>query len=105
MEKGYHISCFKKGDLIYRCQPVTKTKTQHNEVLGIDVEVRTGQDNSFRERPIEFVCVENGIIYAKSPVKDRYLDRQFIYKLLLDEYGDNWMYYTIPEGLTIEDCM
>jgi len=98
-KEGCSIFCFKKNDIIIRLKSVDITKTEYNDNLGIPVKTKTGIDNSFRERPIEFICVENNLIYLRNP-----RDQQ-VYSAQLNEFSEDWALFTVPEGLAFEDCI
>jgi hypothetical protein len=102
---GHSIYTFKKGDYIIRLKSVICTETKFNENLGITIEVETREDNSFRESPVEFIAIENNVIYLMN-IKASYgsTDR-YVYKVRLEKYSENWGLFKIPDGLTIEQCI
>lgn len=99
-KEGVSIFTFKKGDIIIRLEDAVIKNTIHNENLGIDSEVAQGVSSSFRH-PIEFIAVENNIIYLK------YIGGFFkgnIAKAKLDVYSEGWALFIIPDGLTLDQC-
>lgn len=103
MKEGCSIHAFKKGDLIIRLTSLIKEISSFNDNLGISIIVSKELDNSFRRIPVEFVAIENNIIYLKD-IKP-FCGKVWIHKVLLEEYSEGWNLFVIPEGLTLEDCI
>ena len=96
--EGQSIFSFKKGDIIVRVEPAIHKSMQRNENLGIEIEVVTGKDNSFRE-PMEFIAVENNTIYL------RYAKNKRLTHANLEEHEDGWQLFKIPDGLTMDEIL
>lgn len=104
-EEGQSIYTFKPGDIIIRMKSAPRKDTRTNENLGIDVEVTLYSDNSFRDVPVEFIAIKNNLIYLRSMRKSYLSEKKDVYKVLLEQYEENWKLFEIPEGLTMEDCI
>lgn len=99
-KESLSIFTFKKGDLIIRTERVIRKIKSYNENLGIEiVTLQQDRDESFMTTPLEFICIENEVIYC------RMIREQWVIKLLLENYQDGWAQFKIPEGLTLQDCI
>lgn len=65
MRKGLNIDSFKKGDVITRLEPANWQREAFNENLGVVVETDVQKDNSWLGEPLEFIGIENNVIYLK----------------------------------------
>lgn len=102
-DEGNSIYTFKKGDIIVRLKNARMIDIRTNENLGIEVEILKGEDSSFRDEPVEFIAIENNLIYLRSLRTSLFKDH--IYKVRVERYEDNWAIYKVPEGLTMDDCI
>lgn len=103
-KEGENIYSFKKGDYIIRLVSAKRTDFKTNENLGIEMQIIDGVDNSFRETPVEFICIQNNLIYLRS-LKPWHDGTKYVYKVRLEMYENDWALFEIPEGLTLEDCL
>jgi hypothetical protein len=103
-KQGRSIFTFKKGDIIIKLHPRIITETKTNENLGISTEVEVEIDNSYRS-PVEFIGIENNIIYLRSIKEDSFWKKKIVSKAYLNEHSDDWELFVVPEGLTIDDCL
>ena len=103
-KEGNSIFTFTKGDIIIRLKNRIITESKTNDNLGITIEVQVGIDSSFR-RPLEFMGIENNIIYLRDIKEDGYFNKKYVHKANLDDYSENWALFIIPDGLTIDDCI
>jgi hypothetical protein len=102
MEQGYPITHFNPGDLIIRCQPARYMEEKYNETLMTTTMVLQRTDNSFMTEPVKLLAIENGVIYCKKPDEAK---SDYVYKLSIHSHSENWMPFTVPEGMTIEQCI
>ena len=101
---GNSIFSFKKGDIIIRLEPTYREVELYSENLGITVVGQSSKDNSFRQVPVEFVAIENNMLYVKG-MKVDYQNKKIVYKLPIEDYSENWALFVVPDGLTLEDCI
>lgn len=99
------IFTFKKGDIIIRTEAAMITETIYNQNLGIETEVSKKYSDSFRDTPVEFIAIENNVIYIRELKIEPGWDKKRIFKLLTDYYQDGWQLFKVPEGLTLEECL
>jgi hypothetical protein len=97
-KEGHSIFTFKKGDIIIRLKSAMIKKPFYNDNLMITIFEPTNIDNSYRD-PNEFIGVFNNLIYLKS------LKYKTVHTLDLENWGEDWGLFDIPDGLTIEDCI
>lgn len=97
-KEGRSIFTFKKGDVIIRLKPRIITERKVNDNLGIEIEVVTGIDNSFRY-PHEFMGIENNQIYLK------HFKSGLLFSGNLEDFTENWGLFIVPDGLTMKDCI
>jgi len=104
-KEGKSIHCFKKGDIIIKLKNREIPKSVFNENLGIKIELQTKQiDTSFRSNPIEFICIENNLIYYREMKRDFHTKIRKVRWCLVDDYSEDWGLFVVPEGLTLEEC-
>lgn len=104
-KQGHSIFTFEKGDILIKVNSRIITKELHNENLGISIDVKVGDDDSFRRKPLEFIGVENNTIYLRDLKEDSYFRKKYIHTALLEKHSEGWALFVAPDGLTLEDCI
>jgi hypothetical protein len=103
-KQGQSIFTFKKGDIIIRLKPVVVKRDVYNDNLGILMTVDSHCDHSFTRNPVEFIGIENNLIYVRD-VKSFFGDSKKVDKKPLSEYSEDWALFKVPDGLTLDDCI
>ena len=83
-KEGRSIMTFKKGDIIIKLSPRRILKQETNENLGIVTEVEVGIDNSFRRHPVEFIGIENNLIYLRDIKEDSFWRKKIVFKSIFN---------------------
>jgi hypothetical protein len=101
--EGQSITSFQKGDIIIRTKPVPVSYMNFDE-FGHGKKVNDF-NHSHNLQPVEFVAVENNLIYVRAIFASPYGDgEKRIYVHPFADLCDNWALFVVPEGLTLEEC-
>jgi hypothetical protein len=101
--QGQSITNFKKGDIIIRTKPVPVSYMNFDET-GYRKTVNDF-NYSHTRTPVEFIAVENNLIYVRAICASPYGDgEKTIYIHPFADFCDNWALFVVPEGLTLEEC-
>lgn len=96
MRKSLPITEFRRGQIVTRLEPAKSYRTYYNANLGVEVETVERTDGSFRGKPLEFLGIENNMIYLK--YKKGCMEGDIL-ELEVEKWLDGWGGYIDPSTL------
>lgn len=96
MRKSLPITEFQKGQIVTRLEPAKFYRTHYNANLGVEVQTVERTDRSCRGEPLEFLGIENNMIYLKHK---RGSNKGDIVELEVENWLDGWGGYIDPSTL------
>lgn len=94
-DTSFNIHHFEQGERVVRVERAPFKQLYCNENLGVTTEVIEHADGSYIGEELEFLGVHNRIICLRRIENPHGLDP--ILKLHIDQWGDGWQKYSIPE--------